>query len=236
MVEVEEACELTLCEADLWALKQQLALTSSELVFERERLKAQDRDVTVGEATYNRRVENIQGDANTWVEKDHEEYRNKVKMQDSSFTARHVDLHHEIGGLKDALTLAEGWGEAVLKAHAAIMAKLALLQRQVGGAAPLVERATDEAKEARWQQHLRSKMFRWLERRARRALGSIFGASISSPLVPDDVGYLDFFTEVMERLEAGAREVGVLIEEESRDLLSQALTCVLSNLLHADPT
>ncbi|KAE8818252.1 hypothetical protein D1007_04130 [Hordeum vulgare] len=53
--------------------------------------------------------------------------------------------------------------------------------------------------------------------------------------MPDEVGYLDSFTKVLERLEAGAQEVAGLIEEESRDLLSQALTSVFNNLFHIEP-
>lgn len=59
--------------------------------------------------------------------------------------------------------------------------------------------------------------------------------SISSPLVPDDVGYLAFFTRTVERLEGGAEKVGKLVEEESHDLLTQASTCIFSHLLHSDP-
>ena len=47
---------------------------------------------------------------------------------------------------------------------------------------------------ARGMQHTRSQMFQGLEGRARRALSSICNESISSPLVPDDAGYLSFFT------------------------------------------
>ncbi|KAE8814775.1 hypothetical protein D1007_07772 [Hordeum vulgare] len=66
-------------------------------------------------------------------------------------------------------------------------------------------------------------------------MGSICRGNVSTPLVPNDVGYLDFFTKVVERLEADARQVGALIEEEIHDFLSRALTCVFSNLLCVDP-
>ncbi|KAE8769287.1 hypothetical protein D1007_59133 [Hordeum vulgare] len=49
--------------------------------------------------------------------------------------------------------------------------------------------------------------------------------SVSSPLVPDDAGYLDFFTN----------KVVVIVDEECRDLLGQALTRVCSQLLRANP-
>ncbi|KAE8777577.1 hypothetical protein D1007_49648 [Hordeum vulgare] len=78
-------------------------------------------------------------------------------------------------------------------------------------------------------------MFQGLKRRARPAPGLISRGSVSSPVVPDKVGYLDFFTKVVERLEAGAREVGALIEDENNDLLSQSLPRVFSNLFHTDP-
>ncbi|KAE8799161.1 hypothetical protein D1007_25547 [Hordeum vulgare] len=78
-------------------------------------------------------------------------------------------------------------------------------------------------------------MFQGFERRAHQALGFICRGSILSPLVPDEAGYLDFFTKVVERLEAGTQEVGALIEEECRDLLSQALTHVFTHLFHTYP-
>ncbi|KAE8803679.1 hypothetical protein D1007_20363 [Hordeum vulgare] len=70
-------------------------------------------------------------------------------------------------------------------------------------------------------------MFHGLERRASRALDSICGSSVYSPLVPDDAGYLDFFTKIMERLEAGTKQVGALIEEESHDILFESLMRVV---------
>ncbi|KAE8818262.1 hypothetical protein D1007_04140 [Hordeum vulgare] len=78
-------------------------------------------------------------------------------------------------------------------------------------------------------------MFRGLEWRECRALGFICRGSVSSPLVPDEDRYLDLFTKVVQRLEAGDREVGGLIEEERRNLLSETLTRVFSNLFHTDP-
>ncbi|KAE8812626.1 hypothetical protein D1007_10325 [Hordeum vulgare] len=70
----------------------------------------------------------------------------------------------------------------------------------------------------------------------RRAVCFICRGSFPSPLVPDEAGYLDFFTKVVERLEGGAQEVEALIEEGSRDRLSQVLTCSFCNLFHTDPS
>ncbi|KAE8806342.1 hypothetical protein D1007_17497 [Hordeum vulgare] len=141
----------------------------------------------------------------------------------------------EIDGLKGALTVAGGREQAALQAHAIAPAELALLQGQASGVASLVERATDEAREARGLEILRSKMFQGLEREARRALGFICRGSVPSSLIRDDAGYLGFFTKVGQRLEAGALQVGALIEEETRDLLSQVVTHIFSNLFHTDP-
>lgn len=52
--------------------------------------------------------------------------------------------------------------------------------------------------------------------------------------MPNDVGYLNFFTKVVERLDGDAKKVGKIIEEECRELLTQASTRVFSHLLHAD--
>ena len=114
-------------------------------------------------------------------------------------------------------------------------AKLTFLRQQVGGVAAVVEQARDEAARARGRQLPRSKMFRALELRARRALGSISKEDVSSPLETHDGSYLDFFSKLVERLEVGAKKVGGIIEEESRDLLTQAATRIFSHLLNADP-
>lgn len=74
-----------------------------------------------------------------------------------------------------------------------------------------------------------------IERGAHCTLGSIFKESVSSPLVLDDAGYLTFFTRVMKRLKEGAKKVGMLVEEESRDLLAQVVTRVFNHLLCSDP-
>ncbi|KAE8767142.1 hypothetical protein D1007_61537 [Hordeum vulgare] len=121
------------------------------------------------------------------------------------------------------------------KSRNATTAELASLQGQVSGAASLMEQATNKAREARGLQLQRLDMFLGLERRVRRGLGFICTVNVSSPLVPDESIYLDFFTKVAGRLEAGAREVGALIVEETRDLVSQALTSVLSNFFHNNP-
>ncbi|KAE8792078.1 hypothetical protein D1007_33402 [Hordeum vulgare] len=149
--------------------------------------------------------------------------------------ARRTEMQCEIDGLKVALALAGGRQEAALRAQAMATSELASLQGKVSGAASLVERATDEAREAWRLQLLRSKMFQDLEWRACRALGFIYRGSIPRPLIPDDTDYLDFFTKVVERLEAGAQQVGALIKEESRDLLSQALMHIFSNIFCNGP-
>ncbi|KAE8801504.1 hypothetical protein D1007_22888 [Hordeum vulgare] len=73
-------------------------------------------------------------------------------------------------------------------------------------------------------------MFQFLERRAQRGLRTIYKESIFSPLVPDNVSYLDFFTKVVERLEESAKKVVLIIEEECCDLLGKALTLVFIHL------
>ncbi|KAE8791831.1 hypothetical protein D1007_33724 [Hordeum vulgare] len=80
-----------------------------------------------------------------------------------------------------------------------------------------------------------SKMFQGIEQQALRALGSTCKEDVSIPLVPNDAGYLDFFTKVMERLKAGIKKECIVVKEECHGLLSHTLTRVFSYLLHADP-
>ena len=51
----------------------------------------------------------------------------------------------------------------------------------------------------------------------------------------NDIGYLGFFTKVVEWLEGGAKKVGQIIEEECRNLLTQASKRVFSHLLRTNP-
>ncbi|KAE8793031.1 hypothetical protein D1007_32346 [Hordeum vulgare] len=78
-------------------------------------------------------------------------------------------------------------------------------------------------------------MFQSLERRDSRAFCGICGEGVSSPPVPDDVGYLGFLLRVVECLEAGAKKAHALAEERSRGLLGQAISDVFSHLLRLDP-
>ncbi|KAE8781694.1 hypothetical protein D1007_45028 [Hordeum vulgare] len=78
-------------------------------------------------------------------------------------------------------------------------------------------------------------MFQSLRTRASWALSDICGDGDSSPLVPNDAGYLGFFFRVVEFLEAGAEKAHALVEEKSRDLLGQAASDIFSHLLHLDP-
>ncbi|KAE8784128.1 hypothetical protein D1007_42344 [Hordeum vulgare] len=98
-----------------------------------------------------------------------------------------------------------------------------------------MERPTNEEREPRGLQLLCSKMFPGLERQAWRSLGFSCTGSVCSPLVPTATSYVDFFTKVVEQLEAGTQLVGALIEEEIRDRLSQALKRVFSKIFHTDP-
>lgn len=66
-------------------------------------------------------------------------------------------------------------------------------------------------------------------------MSDICGEGVSSPLVPDDAGYLGLFFRVVECLEAGAEKVHALAEEKSRDLLGQAASDVFNHLLRFDP-
>lgn len=66
-------------------------------------------------------------------------------------------------------------------------------------------------------------------------MDSICKGNVSSPLVPDNAGYLAFFTRAVEQLKEGAEKVGELVEVGSRDLLVQVLTSVFSRLFRSDP-
>ncbi|KAE8793032.1 hypothetical protein D1007_32347 [Hordeum vulgare] len=78
-------------------------------------------------------------------------------------------------------------------------------------------------------------MFQSLERRASSALSVICGKSAFGPLVPDDDEYLGFFLRVVEHLEADSARALALVEEKSRELLSQAASDVFNHLLCLDP-
>ncbi|KAE8807870.1 hypothetical protein D1007_15814 [Hordeum vulgare] len=125
--------------------------------------------------------------------------------------------------------------QAALNAQAITEGKLSNIRKQVKGASSLVGEAFEEAARTRNLQLECSKIFQSIERRASRALGDICRESISSPLIPDNFGYLGFFCRIMEHLEASAGKALALTEEKSRDLLGQAASDVISHLLRLDP-
>ncbi|KAE8799499.1 hypothetical protein D1007_25078 [Hordeum vulgare] len=78
-------------------------------------------------------------------------------------------------------------------------------------------------------------MFQSLQRRASWALSDICGEGVSSPHVPNDAGYLGFFSRIVECLEGGVEKVCVLAQEKSDDLVERAASDMFSHLLRLDP-
>jgi hypothetical protein len=105
----------------------------------------------------------------------------------------------------------------------------------VSDVSTIVEQARLEADRVWGRQHERAKMFRSLELRAHGALATICKERLEGPHETHDASYLDFFTKLVERLEAGAKRVNGIIEDECRDLLFQAATRIFSHLLRTDP-
>ncbi|KAE8772171.1 hypothetical protein D1007_55854 [Hordeum vulgare] len=156
-------------------------------------------------------------------------------VQESRFRERHGHLKNEVDALRERLDQEVKRRQVALDAQATSEDKLSLLYKQVKGTTSLVGEASEEAIHALGLELERSRMFQSLERRASRALSDICRESVSSPLVPDDAGYLGFFLRVVECLQAGAEKVHALTEEKSRDLLGQAASDVLSHLLRLNP-
>src|SRR3990170_1036630 len=78
-------------------------------------------------------------------------------------------------------------------------------------------------------------MLHSLELRACDALNFVCRERLEALRVSRNADYVDFSIKLVERLEDGAKKVDGILEEECRDLFSQAATRVFSHLLHADP-
>ena len=74
-----------------------------------------------------------------------------------------------------------------------------------------------------------------LELCTRGALSSICRERLKAPLVPHDVVFAEFSTELVERLEDGAQKVDNILEEECRSLFTAVVTRVFSQLYLQDP-
>ncbi|XP_020165789.1 uncharacterized protein [Aegilops tauschii subsp. strangulata] len=226
-------------EVELRALGEALELVALEQDLERDRLEMMERQVMTVEAALTSREAKVQTEIDGGIAGGRQDlakdYREKLKLEETLFYTRRNELKAEIDGLGEWLAWADKCQKAALDAQAAAKAELASLYQQVANVASLVERATDEANRARGMQHTQSVLFQDLEHRANCALRSICKESVSSPLMPDDAGYLAFFTRVVERLEGSAEKVRQLVDEESRDLLARASTRVFSHLLRSDP-
>ena len=126
--------------------------------------------------------------------------------------------------------------EAAVSEASRLAGELTSLQGQVGPVAAAVERSQREASLAQTLKRERGKMFSALAVRAN-SIAYRLGAR-DSPIPPsdDDVGaYLQFFTQIMEKLDGVATNLNNVVEEECRELLSLAATRVFSNLRHANP-
>lgn len=72
------------------------------------------------------------------------------------------------------------------------------------------------------QQHARNKMFPTLMQRACTAVARFTNEKTLEPLDENNTSYLEFYTKLVEKMEEEAAKVNETLEEESRDLLSQA--------------
>ena len=92
-----------------------------------------------------------------------------------------------------------------------------------------------EAAHARGMRRVRSEMLTALGNRANGALRELLGSGVDDPLAVDDACYLRFFSEVVARLEGQVTMARQLVEEQSRDVLRRAVTCIFRTLLRLDP-
>ena len=98
-----------------------------------------------------------------------------------------------------------------------------------------LERLRDAWQQGRVLQRERGKMFRDLATRARNVTVRLGVDSPDNPSGDDAAAYLKFFAVLVERLEESAADVDTVIDEECRELLGIAATCVFSNLHLANP-
>ncbi|KAE8774872.1 hypothetical protein D1007_52682 [Hordeum vulgare] len=74
-----------------------------------------------------------------------------------------------------------------------------------------------------------------LELRARQALSSICRLELESPLIPQGTSYAELSSKIVKDLEGIAMRVDDILEEECRNHLFVAATCVFRHLLLRDP-
>ena len=88
----------------------------------------------------------------------------------------------------------------------------------------------------RWLlEHEHAPMLTMLQERANTALGNICEAAVGEPRAINYVGNLQFFTDIVTRLEARSVHANRLVEERSRALLGRAFSRVFSHLRNMDP-
>lgn len=106
---------------------------------------------------------------------------------------------------------------------------MASLQRQVQEASDAVEAAQDEAVYARMLASQWVKQFEGIAGWEVRATCRSMGDAPALPRVSSNRGYLAFFQEVVETLEAGVSHVKEDNASDAHELLGLALTLVFSN-------
>ena len=119
-------------------------------------------------------------------------------------------------------------------ALASARAKLSSVQQQVKDIASLAERAVNEANRRLTLQCEHGLMLQDLRARANHALGTICNEIASHPHENDYASHLNFFINIVTRLEDRATKARKLVGDRSRGLLGSAFSRVFSNLLGRD--
>ncbi|KAM0900947.1 hypothetical protein ACQ4PT_020324 [Festuca glaucescens] len=233
--------ELSHREEEATRRKSDLSIRENELILERLRLETLEGQLEEGrkkledsQASYDDRLatanarlaekekglqETIAQKFQAELEKVRVEHHGKQKLQEARFTEKKKALEDakkklevELQGVRASLDKVTRAKDAATGEASRLTDELASLQAQVGPVTEAVKKCRQEALAAMTLRRERCKMFRTLVARANSAVGRL--------------GARDF----------PATNLNIVAEEDCRELLSLAGTCIFANLLHADPS
>ena len=228
---------MSLAKAELLRHHEDLTLETMEHSLALERVEVRERHAAVAEDAVAAREVQVQLEVDARVAKARAELTRRhhldLELLKVELEGRTSALKTELQPLEKRENAARGaltsFESALNSAHA-----VSSLQKQVEDTASLLKKASSEKSRRLTLEHEHGSMLQGLRVRANNALGAICDESAPHPHESHYASHLNFFTDIVTRLEAQAAKARQLVEERSRGLLGRALSHIFSNLLNLD--
>ena len=163
-----------------------------------------------------------------------ERHRLDLELLEAELEGRTSALKAKLQSVEQPESAARGALTSSKSSLNSACAEISSLQKQVKDTASLLKKASSEKSHRLTLEREHGSMLQGLRVRANNALGAICDESAPHPHESDYASHLNFFTDVVTRMEDQATQACQLVEGRIRGLLGHALSRVFNNLLNRD--